>query len=93
MTVFSASQIVKVTEPVKFTATVNDVGKENFSYQWRHNGEDIYGETSNTLTMYSVTKDDGGTYECVIMNEYGDCVISNIIELSKSLYSIFKILL
>ena len=80
------SQSVEVTQPVKFTTTVSGVGKENFSYQWRHNGEDNNGKTSNTLTIDSVTKDDGGTYECVAMNEYGDCVTSNISELSKLMY-------
>ena len=81
-TVYPPSQIVEVTQPVKFTATVSGVGKENFSYQWRHNGEDINGETSNTLTIDSVTKDNGGTYECVVKNEYGDHFTSNISELS-----------
>jgi len=74
-------------QPVKFTTTVSGVGKENFSYQWRHNGEDIKRETSNTLTVDSVTKDDGGTYECVVKNEYGDCAVSNISELSKLVYN------
>jgi len=77
------SQSVEVTQSVTFTTTVSGVGKENFSYQWRHNGEDIIGETSNTLTIDNVTKDDGGTYECVVKNEYEDCVTSNIFELSK----------
>ena len=86
MTVYPPSQSVEVTQPVKFTITVSGVGKENFSYQWRHNGEDINGETSNTLTIDSVTKDDGGTYECVVKNGYGDCVTSNISELSKLMY-------
>ena len=81
-----AIQSVEVTQPAKFTTTVSGVGKENFTYQWRHNGEDINGETSNTLTIDSVTKDDGGTYECVVKNGYGDCVTSNISELSKLMY-------
>ena len=71
------SRSVEVTQPAKFTTTESGVGKENFSYQWRHNGEDINGETSNTLTIDSVTKDDGGTYEYMVKNEYGDCVTSN----------------
>ena len=86
MTVFSPSESVEVTQPVKFTTTVSGAGKENFSYQWRHNGEDINGETSNTLTIDSVTKDDGGTYECVIKNEYGDSITSNFSELSKLMF-------
>jgi len=80
------SQSVEVTRTVKFTTTVSGVGKENFSYQWRHNGEDINGETNNTLTIDNVAKNDGGTYECVVKNEYGDSVTSNISELSKSMH-------
>ena len=81
-----ASQNVEIAQHVKFTTTVSGVGKENFSYQWRHNGEDINGETNNTLAIDSVIKDHLGTYECVVKNEYGDCVTSNISELSKLMY-------
>ena len=70
-------QSVEVTQPIHFTTTVSGVGKENFSYQWRHNGQDINGEISATLTIDSVTKDHGGSYECVVQNEFGDCVTSN----------------
>ena len=70
------SQSVDVTQPFKFTTTLSEVGKENFSYQWRYNGEDINGETSNTLTIENVTMDDSGIHECVVKNEYGDCVTS-----------------
>ena len=83
MTVYPPSHSVEVTQPVKFTTRVSGVGKENFSYQWRHNGEDINGETSNTLTIDSVTEIDGGTYECVVENEYGDYSTSSTYVLSK----------
>jgi len=89
--VFSPGQSVEVSQPVKFTTAVSGVGKENFSYQWRHNGKDIDGETSNTLTIDSVTKDDGGTYECVVMNEYGDSITSNFSELSKLMFIITQL--
>jgi len=76
VTVDPPSQSVEVTDTVKFTATTSGVGKENYSYQWRHNGEDIAGETSITLTIDSVTDHHSGTYECVVKNVYGDCVTS-----------------
>jgi len=66
-----------------FTAKVSGVGKENFSYQWRHNGEDINGETKNILTIDSVSKDHSGNYECVVMNEYGDSSTSTTSVLSE----------
>ena len=73
---------VEATHPVQFTTSVRGVGKENFSYQWRHDKEDINGETSSTLTVDGVTKDHGGSYECGVKNEYGDCVASNPAELN-----------
>jgi len=79
VTVDPPSQSVEITEAVfcaKFTAKVSGVGKENFSYQWRHNKEDIDGETNSTLTIDNVTEDHIGTYECVVRNEFGDCVAS-----------------
>ena len=77
---YPSSQSVKVTQPVKFTTRVRGVGKGNFSYQWRHNGENINGETSNTLTIDSVTKNDVGKYNCMIKNEFGDsCICHNAV--------------
>ena len=90
MTVDPPSQSVEVTKLVKFTATVSGVGKENFSYQWRHNGADINGETGNTLTIDSVTNDHIGNYECVVENEFGDSVTSSESELTvKGMYSMY----
>ena len=71
MTVNPASQRVVVTQTAKLTTTVSGVGRE-----------DINGETNDILIIDRVTKDDGGTYECLVWNEYGDCVTSNISELS-----------
>jgi len=69
---------------------VSGVGYENFSYQWRHNGKDINGETSNTFTIDSVTKADGGTYGCKVWNQYGNCVMSNISEISKLMHPLIN---
>jgi len=76
VTVYPPSQSVVVTQLVKFTTTVSGVGKENFSYRWRHNGEDIR-ETGNSLIISNVKKDHRGIYECVICNAYGDNAKSN----------------
>jgi len=82
VTVDPPSQSVEVTDTVKFTSKVSGIGKENFSYQWRHNKADIDGETSSTLTIDNVTEDHGGNYDCVVRNEFGDCVTSNASEIS-----------
>jgi len=81
------SQSVVITKPVQFTTTVSGVGKESFSYQWKHNGKDIYGKTSTILNIDSVTENHGGSYECVVKNEYGDCVSSYPAKLHISKYT------
>ena len=78
-----SSQSVEIAQTVTFAAKVNGIGKENFSYQWKHNGKVKEGETGHTLTIYNVTKDHDGKYECVVENEYQDSVTSNTAELSK----------
>jgi len=86
VTVFPPSQCVEVTQPVKFTARISGVGMENFNYQWRHDGEDIDGETSSTLIIDSVEDDKVGTYECMVKNEFGEYIISSACELCKIRY-------
>ena len=66
------SQSVEVTQPVKFTTTVGGVGKENFIYQWRHNGVNIQGEREETLYLVNCTVDQSGMYECSVENCFGD---------------------
>ena len=68
---YPANLSIEATHTVHLTATVSGVGKENFRFQWRYNGVDINGETSNILNIYSVTKDHSGAYECEVWNEYG----------------------
>jgi len=75
------SQSVEVEDTVKFTTKVRGVGEEKFSYQWRHNGIDIQGETSKILTLESVTESNHGSYTCVVRNEYKDVATSNIVKL------------
>ena len=83
MTVDPPSQSVEVTQTVKFITKVSGIGKENFSYQWRHNGVHINGETGDTLIIDGVTKDYNGNYECVVKNEYGDSATSDASVLSQ----------
>jgi len=77
VTVDPPSQSVAVTHTVKFTTIVSGIGKENFSYQWRHNGKDINGNTRGSLIINNVKEDHSGIYECVIFNAYGDNKKSN----------------
>ena len=66
------SQSVEVTYNATFITMVTGVGSNNFTYQWRHNGTIINGETGDTLIIINVTLHDTGVYSCTVMNRYGD---------------------
>ena len=57
---------------VQFTATVSGIGKENFCYQWKHNGTDIKEETDSVIIIENVTETSSGIYQCVVKNLYED---------------------
>jgi len=84
VTVNPPSHSVEVAQPVTFTAIVDGIGEDNY-YQWRHNEGFINGKTGDTLTIESVTEDDAGKYDCLINNEFEDCVISQPSELSENI--------
>jgi len=54
------SQSVKAACTVLFAATVSSVGKENFCYQWKHNGSDIKEETDNVIILENATETSSG---------------------------------
>lgn len=45
---------------------VNATGTGPFSYQWKKDGGDLTGETSDTLTIDPVAPGDAGDYTCVV---------------------------
>ena len=47
-------------QSAKFTTTVSGIGVENFTYQWQHNGEEMNGETGDTLDLNNITGKEGG---------------------------------
>ena len=71
------SLTVETMESAKFTASVGGTGVENFAYQWQHNGDDIDGETGDTLSFNNVTVKDKGLYKCIVKNQYGDSDVSS----------------
>ena len=71
-----SSQSVKVTHNATFTTMVTGVGSNSFTYQWRHNGTIISGETGDILIIRNVTSHDTGLYSCTVMNQYGDSDLS-----------------
>ena len=81
MTVMSSSQSVEVTHNATFTTMVTGVGSNNFTYQWRHNGTIISGETGDTLVITNVTESNSGEYECIVDNQLGNTNTSNVVVL------------
>jgi len=63
------SQQVSATTPVTFSVLAN--GTPTLAYQWRVNGKDILGATSNVLALPSATWLDAGTYAVRVSNPYG----------------------
>ena len=76
-----SSQSVEVTLNATFTAMITGVGSTNFTYQWRHNGTIISGETEDTLMITNVMESNSGEYECIVTNQFGDTNASPVVML------------
>ena len=84
----SSSQSVEVTHNATFTTMVTGVGFNNFTYQWRHNGTIISGETGDTLILTTLVPHDTGVYSCTVMNEYGDSDSSSVLLVVTGMYDV-----
>jgi hypothetical protein len=62
----------EVCEGASVTFTVKACGKKTLTYQWRKDGLDIDGATSDSLTLSSVTPDDIAGYDVVVKNDTGE---------------------
>lgn len=54
--------------------SVEVAGEGPFTYQWRHNGEDIEGEIGSSLNISGITVEGAGTYDVVITGPDGSVV-------------------
>lgn len=63
------SKIVPTNANVTFSVSL--CGAPPFTYQWRFNGNNLYGETNSTLTLYNVRLADAGEYSVVVGNSAG----------------------
>lgn len=61
--------------PASFTVAVS--GFAPFSFQWRFNGADIPGATTNSLSLDNVQPQQVGVYSLVVSNFYGTATSSN----------------
>ena len=82
MTVMPSSQSVEVTRDVTFVTMVTGVGSNSFTYQWRHNGTIINGETGDTLLITNVMEVNSGNYSCIVDNQFGNTDTSNVVVLT-----------
>jgi len=65
-----SSLIVTEGEPASFSVVVT--GTAPIQYQWRKDGADITGATSNTYNIGSTAlADNGSVFSCVVSNAYG----------------------
>ena len=64
-----ANQAVPVGWPATFAVSVG--GSAPLSYQWRFNGDDLSGATTNPLTLSNVQSNQAGSYSVVVTNSYG----------------------
>ena len=54
--------------------TVDPDGRTiTYSYQWRHDGVEILGETTSQLQISKLSTSDSGKYELVVKTKNGDC--------------------
>ena len=66
-----------ITRGHEATFEVTAGGTEPLSYQWRRNGTNIAGATSDTYTWAGVQTDDAGFYSVVVTNVAGSVTSSN----------------
>ncbi len=64
------NQTVRLGQTATFTVTA--AGSSPLFYQWRKDGVDIDGATSNTLTINNAQVSDAGSYTCYVSNEAGN---------------------
>jgi|GEM_PF-4727759 len=67
-----------ISEPVAVTnvnanSVILTVGtvQDGVTHQWQQDGEDIDGQTGNSLALYGMTPDDYGTYRVLVTNQAG----------------------
>ena len=61
--------LLNQTEDVTFTCGA--MGGPGNSFQWSHNGQDLSGETTSTLTLTNISASDDGNYTCTVSNSAG----------------------
>ncbi|MEE8599927.1 immunoglobulin domain-containing protein, partial [Euzebya tangerina] len=61
------------------TFSVMAEGTEPLSYQWRKNGQDVPGATSDTYTIDPLAYEDAGNYDVVVTNDCGSVASETVL--------------
>ena len=61
------------------TLVCTSLGGPNNTYQWQENGDILYGQNSNILTLPNVTASTGGIYTCIVSNVAGSSNASTFV--------------
>ena len=69
VTVEPSPALLNQTDNVTFTCVA--MGGPGNSFQWSHNGQDLSGETTSTLTLTNISTSDDGNYTCTVSNSAG----------------------
>ena len=77
-----SSQNVEVTHNATFTTGITGMKSDHFTYQWKHNGTIISGETEDILMIIDVMESNSGYYQCIATNQFGYTNVSNAVVLT-----------
>lgn len=77
--IFTLQPPTNATVVQQNTLTIQIIATGATSYQWRKNGVDIVGQTTDTLTVSFFGSGDAGTYTCMATNIDGSTISSGCV--------------
>jgi len=75
------SKQVEIGDPI--VLQINTASANSLQYQWRHNSENIPGETLRTLSIETISENHLGIYDVVVSNSSGQAISQTAIIFTK----------